>query len=241
MRSKLMYPGNTEFAFTILDDTDDTTVENGRPVYDLLTELGIRTTKTVWTYDAAPENRGPYFAGETISSPEYLKWVHQLNNIGFEIAFHNATMGPSVRKETISALDFLENEFGKTVRLHCNHGQNRENLRWGINRYNSFVLKKLFGVVAKIISFPTFDGDNPDSPYYWADIAAERLSYIRAFTFRRLNCMDIPPGRPFRDSKNQISPLYFNTADAPDIMAFNKLVNPVTIDRLRKQGGWAIV
>ena len=44
----LDFPEGRKFAFTILDDTDDATVENVRPVYDLLTELGFRTTKTVW-------------------------------------------------------------------------------------------------------------------------------------------------------------------------------------------------
>ena len=90
MRNKTIYPSNAEFAFTILDDTDDTTVNNGRPVYDLLSELGLRTTKTVWAFDTPEENRGPYFAGETLSSPRYLEWVHQLADKGFEIAFHNA-------------------------------------------------------------------------------------------------------------------------------------------------------
>jgi hypothetical protein len=33
----------------------------------------------------------------------------------------------------------------------------------------------------------------------------------------------------------------FNTADAPDVTYFNKLVNPKSIDKLRKQKGWAII
>ncbi len=42
------YPGNREFAFSVIDDTDDARLENIVPLYDLLTELGLRTTKTVW-------------------------------------------------------------------------------------------------------------------------------------------------------------------------------------------------
>lgn len=239
--NNLKYPSGAEFAFTILDDTDDTTVENGRPVYDLLSSLGIRTTKTVWAFDAPPENRGPYFAAETLSSPDYFRWVSKLAHEGFEIAFHNATMGSSVREDTIRALDLIEEGFNQPIRLHCNHGQNRENLYWGVERYNSFLLKQLINLFSKIRPYPVFEGDKVGSPYYWADVAAERLSYIRAFAFRQLNCMSIPPGKLFRDAEKQPAPLFFNTADAADINAFNKLVNPATIDRLRGQKGWAIV
>lgn len=241
MKNKIIYPSDAEFAFTILDDTDDTTVTNGRPVYDFLNELGLRTTKTVWAFDTAPENQGPYFAGETLSSPEYLKWVHQLAANDFEIAFHNATMGSSLRQDTIRALDLIKNEFGQEARLHCNHGQNRENLHWGTDRYNSYIIRKALSFVTKFRPYQKFEGNNPESPYYWSDVTDERLSYVRAFTFRQLNGMKIPPGRPYHDKTKQNNTLFFNTADAPDVLAFNKLINRSTIDKLRKQNGWAIV
>ncbi len=44
------WPSGKKFAFTIIDDTDHGTVSNLKPVYDLLNELGIKTTKTVWVY-----------------------------------------------------------------------------------------------------------------------------------------------------------------------------------------------
>ena len=241
MRNKFEYPAGAEFAFTILDDTDDTTLANGRPVYDLLCNLGLRTTKTVWAFDTPPENRGPYFAGETLSSPQYLEWVHHLAENNFEIAFHNATMGSSLRQDTIRALDLINNEFGQQVRLHCNHGQNRENLDWGADRYSSPVIRNIIGLYSKFQSYPKFEGNNPESPYYWSDVANDRLSYIRAFTFRRLNCAKILPGRPFRDSAKQSGPLFFNTTDASDVSVFNKFINIASIDKLREQNGWAIV
>lgn len=241
MRNNLAYPSGAEFAFTILDDTDDTTVANGRPVYDFLYDLGLLTTKTVWAFDTTPENRGPYFAGETLSSPEYLEWVHELVANDFEIAFHNATMGSSLRKDTIRAFDLIKNEFGRQVRLHCNHGQNRENLHWGVDRYSSYIIRNILDLYSKFQSYPEFEGNKPESPYYWSDVADERLSYIRAFTFRQLNGAKIPPGRPFRDSTKQSVPLFFNTTDASDVSVFNKFVNIDSIDKLRKQKGWAII
>jgi hypothetical protein len=241
MKSSLTYPSSAKFAFTILDDTDDTTVANGRPVYDFLHELGLRTTKTAWAFDTAPENQGPYFAGETLSSPEYLEWVHELVANDFEIAFHNATMGSSFRQDTIKALDLLKKEFEQPIRLHCNHGQNLENLHWGKDRYRSYPIRKLLCFISMFRSHTKFEGNDPESPYYWSDIADERLSYMRAFTYRQLNGMKIPPRRPYHDKTKQGKTLFFNTTDAPDVLAFNKLVNPSTIDQLRKENGWSII
>ena len=42
------YPGEKDFIFTIFDDTDVSTLDYIKPIYDTLYELGIRTTKTVW-------------------------------------------------------------------------------------------------------------------------------------------------------------------------------------------------
>jgi hypothetical protein len=36
------WPGGKDFAFTIFDDADSQTLENGRPTYGLLAELGFR-------------------------------------------------------------------------------------------------------------------------------------------------------------------------------------------------------
>jgi hypothetical protein len=44
------WPNGKSFAFTIVDDTDEATVNNVKPIYDLLYELGFKTTKTVWLF-----------------------------------------------------------------------------------------------------------------------------------------------------------------------------------------------
>ena len=238
---RILYPNGKEFAFTILDDTDDTTVANGRPVYDLLKEAGIKITKTVWAFDTAPENQGPYFAGETLQSPGYLDWVHELSNSGFEIAFHNASMGSAKREKTINAIDFLSEEFGREIRLHCNHGQNRENLYWGSSRYSTLLIKLLLKIRGALRTNRIYEGDIEDSPFFWGDIAKERLSYMRSLSFNRLNGFSIPPKTPYLDNKKPFAPVLFNTADAPDIDHFNRLVTKKAIDNLRDCNGWAIV
>ena len=39
-----------KFRFSIIDDTDDATLENIKPVYDFLHKKKIYITKTVWVY-----------------------------------------------------------------------------------------------------------------------------------------------------------------------------------------------
>jgi hypothetical protein len=235
------YPNGAEFAFTILDDTDDTTLRNGPPVYALLRDHGLRTTKTVWAIDVPVEERGIYHAGETLETPGYLEWVCQLEREGFEIAFHNASMASSRRETTIRALDTLQRTLMRPVQLHCNHGQNRENLFWGAARYRTAPLRWLAQFRHGVWRESHFQGEHEDSPYYWADIANERLRYLRSMAFAQLDGSRIPPGRPFQDPHRLSTPIFFNTADAPDCDAFTRLVTPRSLDALRRRGGWAIV
>src|SRR5437899_2238785 len=51
------WPEGKDFAFTIIDDTDNATLARIRPIYELLSELGLRTTKTVWVYPAPESER----------------------------------------------------------------------------------------------------------------------------------------------------------------------------------------
>ena len=49
MHGPIRWPDGKDFAFTLFDDCDYQTAANVRGVYDFLTEIGLRTTKTVWT------------------------------------------------------------------------------------------------------------------------------------------------------------------------------------------------
>lgn len=235
------FPGGAEFAFTILDDTDDATVENVEPVYRLLTRLGMRTTKTAWPLDCPPEEQGHFFAAETLQDPDYLAFVRGLVDAGFELAFHNATMGSSVRERTLAGLQTLEDAFGTRPVLHCNHAQNRENLYWGAARYRSTLLHGVARLGSRAVGRTRFEGEVEGSPYFWGDVAHETFRYVRSFAFARLDTSSIPPGGPYRDPTTRWVRLWFNTSDAPDAAAFNRLVTPAAVETLRARGGYAIV
>ena len=61
------------FRFSIIDDTDDSTYENIKPVYDFLYEKKIFITKTVWVYPP----RDKHSKGESLQSKKYLNYITQ--------------------------------------------------------------------------------------------------------------------------------------------------------------------
>jgi peptidoglycan/xylan/chitin deacetylase (PgdA/CDA1 family) len=234
-----LLPAGTRFAFSVLDDTDDATLENVGPVYALLRELGFRTTKTVWPLDC-PEGSRNFFAAETLQDKKYLGFVHELAEAGFEVAFHGATMESSRRERTLEALELMRSEFGRYPRLFCNHGQNRENLYWGSRRFHSAPLRRLTRMLARN-GGDAYEGEREDSPFFWGDVCRQVIQYVRNFTFDRLNVLDADPVTPYHLPTAPYVRYWFSTADAPDGEAFNRLLTPDRIDQLAAEGGVCIV
>lgn len=236
---RISFPDGKEFAFTILDDTDDTTVENGRPIYDLLHELGLRTTKTVWPV-ACPEGSDIYFAGQTMAEPSYREWALELQRRGFEITWHDATMESSRRERTVQGLEAFRDAFGDWPRLHPNHGQNRENIYWGGRRYLNPLLRWALDANFRRQGI-VFEGEREDSPYFWGDLCRAHVRYVRNFTFREIDTLKADPWMVYRARHTPYVNAWFTTSDAPDAAAFRRLVTPAAVDRLRAQGGVCIV
>lgn len=243
----MKFPNNKLFAFSILDDTDDSTLKNIQPVYEMLWELGFRTTKTVWPFDS-PEGSPIYFAAETLQNEAYLEYIHTLLDRGFELAFHGATMEPSRRDRTLRGLEYFNNEFGKYPRLFCNHGYNRENIYWGQKRFQSKLFRYIFRLaekykkkhryIAAAVEDPNFwDGEREISEYYWGDLCKRHIQYVRNFTFKRLNSLEVNPEMPYKLHQTGYVNYWFSTADAPDVDSFNKLFTFERIDDLERSGG----
>jgi hypothetical protein len=235
----MQFPNKKRFAFSILDDTDDSTVSNVTPVYALLRDLGMRTTKTVWPV-GCPEGSRLFFAGETLEDQGHLRLAHELAEAGFEIASHCATMESSDRERTLRGLELLRQEFGAYPRLFCNHALNRENIYWGYKRFQSALLRSLVRFARRDRSVD-FCGEDERSPYFWGDQCLAHIQYVRNFTFRRLNMLDVNPEMPYRLRSTPYVNYWFSTADAPDVGAFNRLVTRERIDELEEQGGVCIV
>ena len=231
------YPGGKRFAFTILDDTDDSTVENARPVYDLLHELGIRTTKTVWPVDC-PEGSRNFFAAETMQDPAYRDWCLELAERGFEVTWHGATMESSRRGRTIEALEAFHGWFGRYPSLHANHGQNAENLYWGEKRYRNPFLRLLARFRT---STPPASGEVEGSEYYWGDLCREHIRYVRNFAFREVNTLAVDPDLPYRLASTPCVRYWFSRAAARAVADVSRLIARSGVDRLVEEGGVCIL
>jgi len=84
----MQWPEGKHFAFTIIDDTDNSFVGNIAPIYQLLGNCGIYTTKTVWVYPSRDA-----FTGHSLADAEYLNFIRGLSADGFEIALHGVGSG----------------------------------------------------------------------------------------------------------------------------------------------------
>jgi hypothetical protein len=235
----LRYPGEREFAFTIFDDTDDATLENVGPIYELLHELGMRTTKTVWPVDC-PEGSAWYYEGATLADDAYRAFAHQLIERGFELTWHCATMESSTRERIERGLHVFCREFGFYPSIHANHGQNRENIYWGSRRYHNPLLRGLAKLGARGRD-GAFAGEVEGSPYFWGDLCRRHFRYVRGFTFHEINTLRADPALVYRLRSTPYVNCWFSTSEAADAKEFTRLVTRQAIDRLRAEQGLCIL
>ena len=230
MTPRLAFPGGARFAFTVMDDTDVATVENVRPIYRLLEALGMRTTKTVWPM-GCPEGSRLFWLSETMDDASYRDFVVDLQRRGFEIAFHGATMESSVRERTVEALRRFREAFGGPPRVHANHSLNRENLYWGLDRLDDPVLR-----LAYRLALPErrdyYSGHVPGTPYWWGDVAADQIEYVRNLSFNELNLLRVNPSMPYQDTRRPWVRWWFSASDTDDVRDFVTLLNEESQERL---------
>jgi len=234
MKRKITWPNGHFFAFTIVDDTDNATVANVKPVYDYLLSKGIKTTKTCWAYPS----REKAVTGQCLQDEDYTEFLKDIQSKGTELAFHNAGSGAFTRQETLAALEEFKCKLGAYPTLHVNHRKNRENLYWGRERFSG-IIRLMYGFKQKK---RRFDGVNPESEYFWGDFAKEHIKYIRNRTFNGLNTLKEDPRLVYRESgKQPYSNYWFSSSDGINHGAFVKLLSKQNVDRLIKEGGCAIV
>ena len=239
MADRLEFPDGKRFAFTILDDTDVATTANVMPIYRLLESLGMRTTKTVWPV-GCPEGSPNFSTSDTLEDAEYRAFVVDLQRRGFEIASHGATMESSPRERTLAALARFRELFGADPKVHANHSYNRENVYWGLARIDDPILRLMY---RRTNGRPPgwYEGDRPGSPWWWGDVCAERISYVRNLTFDTLNLATINPSMPYHDPKRPLVRWWFSSTDAESVTEFNRLLEPARVSALEREGGYCIV
>lgn len=113
--TQISWPNGKKFAFTIIDDTDNATVQNIKPIYEFLDTLGFLTTKTIWAYPSRD-----HFYGDTLQDKEYVDFLNWLLTEGFEIASHGVGSGKFTREEIIQGFDEFKNKLNFIPSMHVN-------------------------------------------------------------------------------------------------------------------------
>jgi hypothetical protein len=227
-------------AFTIVDDTDHATVTNTKPIYDLLASLGMRTTKTVWPL-RCDDPSNSFARSETLEDAHYAAWVRHLQAEGFEIAFHGASSSSNLREKTVRGLDRFSQVLGEMPTMHINHHLNRDNLYWGAERVNSPFVRSIIKTVSKHRKQP-FDGHQPNSAYYWGDIAASTIRYCRNLVFvDQVDVTKVNATMPYYDRMRTCVPRWFSACDGGTPLRFQHLLRPQNLESLATQGGICIV
>ena len=231
---EIQWPKDKKFAFTIVDDTDNSTTKNIKPVYDYLNKSGIKTTKTVWVYP--PRDK---FTGDSLMNEDYLKFIKELLNNGFEIGLHNVGSGEFTRSEISEGFDIFENNLGFKPNIHINHASNKDNIYWGFERYQK-ILSSL--IKMKYKQKRKYFGSDPKSDFFWGDICKDNIKYIRNHTFNDINTLKKDPQMPYKDKeKEKYSNYWFSSSDGHTIEEFTNLLTSRNIDKLCYEGGACIV
>ncbi len=235
--TKLEWPDGKKFAFTVFDDTDRGTVANLAPVYDLLADLGLRTTKSVWPIRGSGEAMIP---GDTCEDPEYLEWVRRLQSQGFEIGFHNATFHTSERSHTITAIDRFKALFGHDPKTFANHASNGEAIYWGRARLSG-ARAVAYDTVRWLTNRPRFSGHVEESPLFWGDISRERIRYVRNFVYPDINTLAQCPQMPYHDPERPFVNYWYASTEGATVDEFCDSIESSCQDRLEKEGGACIM
>ena len=227
------WPKKKEFAFTIIDDTDNSNINNIKPIYDYLTSKNIKTTKTVWVYPSRDR-----YTGQTLQNNNYYKFIKLLKSDGFDIQLHNVGSGNFSRTEIIKGLDEFKQKLGKYPNMHINHCSNSDNLYWGHKRFG-MILRKTMQIIEG--SKKRFYGDEINSNYFWGDVAKEKIKFIRNRVFNGINTLKYDPKMPFREKRKIFSNYWFSSSDGHNLKQFNNLVTKSNIDKLKREKGLCIV
>ncbi|MFN8486155.1 MAG: hypothetical protein U0350_01105 [Caldilineaceae bacterium] len=234
--TKVTWPNGHKFALTIFDDTDWATVANVKPMYDLLTALGMRTTKSTWLFD---ESENPTNQGLTCEDPAYRAWLLHLQAQGFEIALHNIAAGTSKRSRIHQGLDTYRTLFECENAAYSNHVGCLDNIYWGQYRVSAW-RRKLYNLLTQGQNQYMSFGHKRLSPYFWGDLCQHYIRYVRNFVFNELNALAICPEMPYHDPRRFFVNYWFISTDAGKVENFLKRFTKENIDQLVQQGGLCI-
>lgn len=234
---RIEWPDGKRFAFTIFDDPDGQSLKAGREVYALLRDLGFRTTKGVWPL--AP-TRPTADTGVTCADPEYLAWVEDLEQEGFEIGYHGATCHTSTRPRTTLGLRRFRELFGSWPRTMSNHYNSREGIYFGDRRLSG-LNRHIYNALTGFRNRNRYQGHVEGQELFWGDVCRERVSYVRNFVFTDIDTLSACPYMPYHDPDRPYVRSWFASSEGNDCARFVEQISEERQDRLAENGGACIM
>jgi hypothetical protein len=231
----IRWPDGKSFAFTMFDDTDNATVENSRPVYILLNELGIKITKSVWPLRSDPAD---IFFAQSLQDDDYLDFVLELKEKGFEIGYHGARGGSNPRHISLEALDLFREKIGHDPCTYAHHAPALENLYWGRSRTQWPLLGRLAEYCSQ---HAKFYGSDPNSIYFWGDLCKTRIKYVRNYGFSSANLLQCDPWTPYHDPQKPFVNCWFSTNGWLNANSIEEVLNPARFDQWEESGGLVVM
>ena len=233
------FPHGKRFAFTIFDDTDDSTLERVEPVYRFLADLGLYTTKSVWPLAGLAEGR---IGGATLEEDQgYRKFTLWLQSKGFEIALHNVRNYDATREVIQQGIEQFHRVVGNFPRVHCNHDVNRDNLYWGSSRLDNPIAAFVYNLATRFKYLKYFQGHVESSSYFWGDLCRQHISYVRNFVFDEINLERINPSMPYHDPRKPFVTYWFSSSEGGNVESFCRMLREENQDRLEAEEGICIM
>jgi len=251
----LPYPDGKTFAFTIIDDTDESTLETARLIYDCLFSLGLKTTKTVWVTPPSSPTHKPCDSGDTLERADYAEYINLLKQRGFEIALHNVSSTSNTRAAISAGLAAFIQIVGDSPKINVHHEKNAENIYFEFAQSGRHLPRPfrttLFNRVHKILGRDeqqTYvlehgcSGENPKSEYFWGDLCKANIRYVRTNVFLRdLNTLKCSPAMPYALTETPYVNYWFDSSDGQDVHQFNRILSDKNIDSLRREQGCCVL
>ena len=236
---KIEWPDGKDFAFTIFDDPDHDTVENVSTIYPFLSGIGLRTTKAVWPIRGQGT---PKVGGATCEDEEYVKWIQNLKEQGFEIALHNVTHHTSTREQTVRGFEVFRRLFGHDPYSMANHSGCDENIYWGSARLTegqrlAYDLLHLWPIRNSVVSH----GHVQNSPLFWGDLCRAKIKYVRNFVLGDINTLKACPMMPYHDPDRPYVNYWFAGSEGARVESFNETMSEENQDRLVREGGACVM
>ncbi len=237
-RSNIKYPNGKDFIFSIFDDTDVSTLEYIKPIYDFLYGIDIKITKSVWPISYA--GKSDYLGSNTLEEKEYAEYVKTLSDRGFEIGYHGPTMVSSIRQDVIKSFQVFFDVLGHYPRIYAPHSTNRENLYWGTSRFSNPIIMKLFQLLSHDEK-GYYQGHVKGSPFFWGDLSLKYIDYVRNFTFEDINLLNVGYCLPYSNTKQKYVKSFYFTSDADNVEEFNQILKEKNQEKLEKERGVCII